>query len=122
MTPDKSRSPGFSGESSSADLVIVLTTWPADHDSDAIAHSLVEQRLAACITVLPVHRAVYRWEDTVESADERQLVIKTTHERLAALQAAVRAAHPYDVPEWLELPVTASDAYGAWLRASCDTA
>lgn len=122
MIPDKGQTPENAGTSTTPDdtLVLVATTWPADADVDAVATALVRDGLAACVSVLPPQRSIYRWQGTVEQADERQLLIKTTQARLDALSAAVHAAHPYDVPEWLVLPVTAaSEAYGAWVKASC---
>lgn len=99
-------------------LCLVLTTWPADRDADAFARRLVDSRLAACVHVLPAGSSTYRWQGVVEGAREHQVVVKTTRTALAALEAQVRAAHPYEVPEWLVLEVTAGEAYGDWLRDS----
>ena len=60
------------------DFVIVITTLPAEADIETFAAQLVEERLAACVNILPAMRSVYRWKSAVERADERQLVIKTT--------------------------------------------
>jgi len=98
--------------------VVVMTTVPPEFDFAALAGRLLEQRLAACVNVLPVMRSIYRWQGQIESADERQVLIKTRRDRLPALQAAIEAAHPYDVPEFLVLPVTGgSEAYLDWLSA-----
>ena len=102
--------------------VVVLTTVGADVDAQALARTLVEERLAACVSILPVTRSVYRWRDGIEEAREQQLVIKTTRSRLAALGARVRTLHPYELPEWLVLGATASDAYLRWIEASVDAA
>lgn len=103
---------------SGSDCVVVLTTIPADVDVDAFARGLLEQHLAACVNVLPAMRSIYRWKGAVESADERQVVIKTVGERLAALEAELAARHPYELPEFLVLPVSGgSDAYLDWVRA-----
>lgn len=99
-------------------LCLVLTTWPAGRDAEAFAQTLVASHLAACVHVLPAGTATYRWQGAVESAPEHQVIVKTTRTALAALEAAVRAAHPYDVPEWLVIEVTAGEAYGDWLRGS----
>ena len=99
--------------------VVVLTTWPADRDPDALARALVGERLAACVNVLGSMRSTYRWQGAVEQADERQLVIKTTTSRVAALEARLREMHPYEVPELLVLPVTGgSEDYLRWVRES----
>lgn len=104
------------------DFAIVLTTVPADLDADALATTIVEERLAACVNLLPAMSSIYRWQGAVEAARERQLVIKTTRGRVEALQQRIAELHPYDVPEMLVLPVLeASAAYGAWLRDSTTT-
>src|SRR5215203_6076909 len=81
-------------------FVIVLTTLPVEGDVEKLASQLVEERLAACVNVLPAMRSVYRWKHAVERADERQLVIKTTRARVPALESRLRTLHPYDVPEF----------------------
>lgn len=100
------------------DAVIALTTLPADADAAALARTLVDERLAACVNVLPVMQSVYRWQEAVQQDDERQLVIKTWRDRLASLEARVKSLHPYDVPEFLVLDAAGgSSAYLEWLRA-----
>ena len=99
--------------------MIVLTTLPAEGDADGFASQLVEERLAACVNILPPMRSVYRWKGSVERADERQVVIKTTAPRIAALEARVRALHPYDLPEFVVIPIVQGSAgYLAWLTES----
>ncbi|HTV02151.1 MAG TPA: divalent-cation tolerance protein CutA [Luteitalea sp.] len=100
------------------DVVIVLTTWPDDMKADRTARQLVEAHLAACVTRLPRHHVVYRWQGAIEEADEVQWVIKTTRGALDALWHAVRGAHPYDTPEWIVLTAAGgSEAYLGWVRA-----
>lgn len=96
--------------------VLVLTTTGADFDARALAHALVEARLAACVNIVaPVH-SVYRWEGRVADDAEQLLIIKTTDERVAALRDELLRLHPYDVPEFVVLPIAGtSAAYGAWL-------
>ena len=97
-------------------FIIVLTTCPIDTDTDSLAATLVEERLAACVNILPPMRSVYRWKDAIERADERQIVIKTTKARLTALEARIRTLHPYDVPEFVVLPIeSGSTDYLSWL-------
>jgi len=101
--------------------VIVLTTLPADADAGALATVLVEERLAACVNLLPAMESIYRWRGGIEQDSERQLVIKTTRQRLHALWERVRQLHPYEVPEFLVLAVSGgSDAYLTWLRTEAD--
>jgi periplasmic divalent cation tolerance protein len=98
--------------------VVVLTTIPVDFDVEGFARGLLDEGLAACVNVLPEMRSIYRWKGAIESAGERQVVIKTVGARLDALRAAIEARHPYEVPEFLVLPVSGgSEAYLAWVRA-----
>jgi periplasmic divalent cation tolerance protein len=99
--------------------VVVLTTLPADADAGAFAHALVEARLAACVNLLPPMESVYRWEGSVQRDPERLLVIKTSRDRVGDLHDRVRALHPYDVPEFVVLPIVdGSDIYLRWVTES----
>jgi periplasmic divalent cation tolerance protein len=103
----------------SEQFVLVLTTLPMEGDAEKFASLLVEQRLAACVSILPAMRSVYRWQGAVERADERQLLIKTASTRVADLEARIRELHPYDVPEFVVIPISSgSPAYLSWLSAS----
>jgi periplasmic divalent cation tolerance protein len=98
------------------DAVVVLTTMPDDGRADELARALVDERLAACVNVLAPMTSIYRWKGVVEREPERQLVIKTTRDRLSALEARIRALHPYELPEFLVLTVEAASAgYAAWV-------
>ena len=104
---------------SSSSFVIVFTTLPVDHDAGSVAHTLVSERLAACVNVLAPMQSVYRWEGKVEEASERQLIIKTTATRVEALKTRLSSLHPYDVPEFLVLTVSdGTDAYLRWMAES----
>jgi periplasmic divalent cation tolerance protein len=101
------------------DCVLVWTTLGAEADARTFAEILVSERLAACVTVQAPMDSVYRWRGSVEHERERQILIKTTTERVPALAARLRELHPYELPEFLVTPVlTGSDAYLAWLRES----
>lgn len=101
------------------DVVLVLTTYPADGDAEAFARTLVDERLAACVSVLPPMQSFYRWKGEVETASERQVLIKTKAALLAALEQRVQALHPYDVPEFLVIDLeSGSPAYLSWLNES----
>ncbi len=96
--------------------VQVITTTATQEDALKIAHALVEQRLAACVQVVGPLTSVYRWQGRIEQAAEWQCTIKTRQDQLAALEAAIRKLHPYQVPEILALPVSAGGAdYLAWM-------
>lgn len=99
--------------------VLVLTTVGADFDARALARTLVEARLAACVNIVERVRSVYRWEDRVAEDGEQLLLIKTTDMRVDALREELFRLHPYDVPEFVVLPIdSTSEAYGAWLLES----
>ena len=98
--------------------LICFCTCPDTDTAERLAEALVEERLAACVNILPGLRSVYRWQAEVERADETLLLIKTTAGRYADLEAAVRAQHPYEVPEIIALPVVQGlPDYLAWLNA-----
>jgi periplasmic divalent cation tolerance protein len=108
-------------ESTTADsphAVVVLTTLPADADAAMLAGTLVDERLAACVNVLPAMVSFYRWKGTVESEREQQLVIKTRADRVTALQARLAQLHPYELPEFLVLSASGSNAYLTWIGES----
>ncbi len=99
--------------------VIVLTTVGADFDPRPLARELVEQRLAACVNIVPAMTSIYRWQGRVDEEGEQLLIIKTVDANLHDLRAALFAQHPYEVPELVVLPVAStSEAYGAWLLES----
>ena len=86
-------------------VLLVFTNMP-DHDSaTALATALVEARLVACVNVLAACTSVYRWQGVVETATEVPVLMKTTVTRYAALEAAIRARHPYELPEIVAVPV-----------------
>jgi periplasmic divalent cation tolerance protein len=101
-----------------ADFVIVLTTMPDDARADELATTLVNERLAACVNVYPPMSSIYRWRETVERDQERQLVIKTSRHRIGALTKRLKELHPYEVPELIIVAIEGgSDQYLEWLAA-----
>lgn len=100
------------------DCVVVCTTLPAGADAVALGKILVGERLAACVTTQPGIRSIYRWRDAIEEDEEQQLLIKTTADRVESLGDRIRELHPYEVPEFLVLPVIGGGgAYLEWVRA-----
>ncbi|AJP47457.1 cation tolerance protein CutA [Rugosibacter aromaticivorans] len=100
-----------------AQVLLVLTTLPDHPSAEALAAELVAEHLAACITILPSAQSVYRWQNRIEQASETPLIIKTTAARYAQLEAALRARHPYTLPEIIALPVTQGlPDYLAWIN------
>lgn len=102
------------------EFVIVLTTWPAEAEQvGEFAQTLVSEHLAACVNLYPPMTSYYRWEGAVQQDAEQQVVIKTTRERVPALWERLRALHPYDLPEFVVLPIVdGNDAYLRWIRES----
>jgi periplasmic divalent cation tolerance protein len=102
-------------------LFFVLSNLPDRASADALAQVLVEGRFAACVNILPPCRSIYRWNGAIEAANEVPMLIKTTEARYAALEAAIRAQHPYDVPEIIAVPVAAAlPVYLAWVAAETE--
>ncbi len=95
---------------------LVLVTVPTTADGERIGRTLVEERLAACVNVVPGLRSIYRWQGAVETADEALLLVKTTAAAFEALATRVRSLHPYTLPEVIALPLAAGlAAYLAWV-------
>jgi len=104
------------------EAIVVLCTVPTDFDADALAKDLVERSLAACVQIGPPVSSVYKWKGAVERSEERLLLIKSASARFAALEAAIRALHPYEVPEIVGLEVSNGHApYLAWVAEMTST-
>jgi periplasmic divalent cation tolerance protein len=102
-----------------AQAVVVLVTGPDTNTLLDLGRRLVEERLAACVNVFPTVTSVYRWEGEVNAEPEALAVIKSTAGRTAELERRTIELHPYDVPEFVILPVTGgSRAYLDWLATS----
>ena len=99
--------------------VLLLTTLGADTDAAAFARALIEERLAACVNVLPPMLSVYRWKGDVEEAREQQLLIKTTAARVPDLETRFRALHPYELPEFVIVqPDEVGRLFANWVEES----
>jgi len=98
--------------------LLVLTNCPDEATANALALAVLEDKLAACVNLLPSIQSVYRWRGAIESAVEIPLLIKSTAANYPALEAKIREIHPYDVPEIIALPITHGlPAYLDWLSA-----
>ena len=107
----------------SNEYVVVLSTFPADADLETAARTLVDEQLAACVNMLPAMTSIYRWADRIETASERQVLMKTTRARVPALRERLQALHPYEVPEFIVLPIIdGSDAYLRWIGGATGNA
>jgi periplasmic divalent cation tolerance protein len=98
---------------------IVVTTTADPEEAARLGRRLIEERLAACATLIPAVQSLYRWQGRVESSTETLLVLKTGPEQLAALEARLRKLHSYQIPEFLVLTIdSASQSYLDWLQES----
>ena len=104
--------------------ILVFTTCPDAATARRIADALVEQGLAACVNILPGLQSVYRWQGKIEHDDELLLIIKTQRDCYPALEAAILALHPYELPEIVTVPLDGGlPAYLDWINSStskCD--
>jgi periplasmic divalent cation tolerance protein len=104
---------------SMTDKIVVLSTCASEAEAETLARSMVEQRLAACVNVIPRVRSFYRWKGALESAEEWLLLIKSSRDRFHELMAALEKAHSYEVPEVLALQVVDGAAnYLNWIEGS----
>lgn len=98
------------------DKILVFTTCPSVEEARRLARLMVEERLAACAAITPGVESVYHWKGAIETAPEWQVTFKTKGTLFTALERALRAAHSYEVPEILAIPVMdGSAAYLAWM-------
>ena len=99
------------------EMLLVFSNLPDQASAAKLAALLIEQRLAACVNVQAPCTSVYRWQGKVETATEVPIFIKTTRERYPALEAAILAHHPYELPEIIAVPLVAGlPAYLEWVH------
>ncbi len=99
------------------DYLLVLNTCPDEETAQQLAQYLVEQRLAACVNLLPKTTSVYAWQAEIHTEQEVLLLIKTHADRYAALEQALEAQHPYDVPEIIAVAIQQGlDTYLDWIN------
>jgi periplasmic divalent cation tolerance protein len=97
--------------------IVVLVTCGSEGEAVKIAHSLVENRLAACVNLISPIRSIYRWEGKICDEIEWLLIIKTQQQRVEALEEKVKSLHSYSVPEIISLPIVkGSLPYLNWLE------
>ena len=100
------------------EALLVFTNMPDRESAERLAKALVECRLAACVNILAPCASVYRWKGGVENAEEHPMLIKTTRDRYAELEARIRSAHPYELPEIIAVPLAAGlPGYLQWVEA-----
>ena len=98
--------------------LLVFTNLPERAVAERLAQTLVEKKLAACVNILAPCRSVYPWKGAIQHDEEHPMLIKTTRERYAALEQAIRAGHPYELPEIIAVPIERGlPAYLDWVAA-----
>jgi periplasmic divalent cation tolerance protein len=97
--------------------LLIFCSCPDEAMAMALARNLVERRLAACVSLLPSMHSIYHWQGAIETASECLLLIKTTHPCYPELEQAIRARHPYEIPEILAIPIDKGlPAYLQWVE------
>jgi periplasmic divalent cation tolerance protein len=98
-------------------LELVLTSEADDERAEALARTLLERRLAACVSLHPC-RSLYHWQGQIESGSEVLMLLKTHGERLAELRETIGQLHSYETPMWIHWRAASEGDYGRWLAAS----
>ncbi|HRQ04676.1 MAG TPA: divalent-cation tolerance protein CutA [Nitrosomonas halophila] len=86
-------------------VILVLTNFPDHAGAKALAEKLLNDRLAACVNIMPAYTSFYRWQGQIETADEIPLMIKTAARHYDAVEQAIKSLHPYELPEILAVPI-----------------
>lgn len=103
--------------SESTDVLVAYCTFPSEEKAMQVCKTLVDERLVACINVLPQVRSVFRWEGKVEDEPEVLALLKTTSQAVDALSKRIAELHPYDCPEVIAAPIVAGHApYLSWVH------
>jgi len=97
--------------------IVVLVSCGSEEEATKIANSLVEERIAACVSIISPVRSIYRWEGKIWDEKEWVLIIKTQKKRFEELEKKVKSLHSYSVPEVIALPIVEGSAsYLKWLE------
>lgn len=100
-----------------SEILLVITNLPDPDSAGRLARQIIESHAAACVNQLAPCTSTYRWQDKIETASEIPLLIKTTQAAYPRLEALIRAAHPYELPEIIALPVSDGlPAYLDWVK------
>ncbi|MEC6813489.1 divalent-cation tolerance protein CutA [Photobacterium toruni] len=101
------------------DYCVIVTTFSDDENGQIIINALLEQRLAACIQVMPI-KSYYHWKQKINCDQEQQIIIKTKTKLFEQVKALIEQYHRYETPEIIQLPITnGSVDYLSWIDQSC---
>jgi periplasmic divalent cation tolerance protein len=102
------------------EVLLVLSTFPDAATARRIGRLVVDEKVAACVNILPQVESIYRWQEKVEATGETLALFKTTAERFEALETTLRGAHPYEVPEIIAFKVEQGlPQYLRWVTDNC---
>ncbi|MCU7843648.1 MAG: divalent-cation tolerance protein CutA [Candidatus Thiodiazotropha sp. (ex Monitilora ramsayi)] len=102
--------------------LLILSTAPDPETAEQLANALIEQRLAACVNLLPQITSLYEWKGKLQKSGEVLMMIKSTKQNYSALEAVLRAKHPYELPEILAVPVEQGlQGYLDWVERCTNT-
>ncbi|GMR32051.1 hypothetical protein PMAYCL1PPCAC_02246 [Pristionchus mayeri] len=100
-----------------AALRVVFITTPSEEVATKLARAVVEQKLAACVNIVPGIKSIYEWEGKIHEDAEHLMIVKTVEESVPSLREKILSIHPYDTPEFISLPVSEeSEKYAEWVR------
>jgi len=103
----------------SEESLLVFSTFPDADTARRVAHLLVEEKLAACVNLIPQIESIYRWQGAIETASEVFALIKTTIGKYQLLEGRIRELHPYEVPEIISLRIDSGHLdYLRWIEQS----
>lgn len=106
-------------EMNSSPYCLVLTTIGSLAEAETLAEQLITLQLAACVNILPEMQSVYQWQGRLEKGKEHQLLVKTRQEQVNTIIAAIKANHPYELPEIIAVPIaTGLNEYLNWITES----
>ncbi len=98
------------------DKILVLTNLPDQESATSLAEALVSRGYAACVNILAPCTSIYHWQGKTESAQEVPMLIKSSLDRYAEIERTIRAHHPYELPEIIQVPITSGlPAYLQWI-------
>ena len=101
------------------DQIVILSTCASEDEAQRLARKLLEERLCACVNIVPQVQSLFHWQGKVDSGTESLLIIKSSRELFAAVASAIESLHSYEVPEVIALPIIEGSAnYLNWLRSN----